>query len=99
MEQTNLERWLAEIEQSFNEGRNEIKQLLVLRKNFADRLAALRSKYDSASTSKYDSASTQVRVAAKGAAEKLEAASIGVQMGDTFTPGELKEMRDTNLIQ
>ena len=90
MEQTNLERWLAEIEQSFQRGRNEIKQLLVLRKNFADRLAALRSKYDGA---------TQVRVAAKGAAEKLEAASCGVQMGDTFTPAELKEMRDTNLIQ
>jgi hypothetical protein len=90
MEQAYLEQCLAEIGQSFDEGRNEIKQLLVLRKNFADRLAALRSKYDGA---------TQVRVAAKGAAEKLEAASCGVQMGDTFTPAELKEMRDTNLIQ
>ena len=33
MEQAYLEQCLAEIGQSFDEGRNEIKQLLVLRKN------------------------------------------------------------------
>jgi hypothetical protein len=81
---------LAEIEQSFKDGVEEVKMLFVLEKNFSDRVVMLRSKYDSEGT--------DVRSAAYGAAEKLSSARNGVRLQEILSPADVKEMRAAKLI-
>jgi hypothetical protein len=84
------ERCLAEIEQSFKDGVEEVKMLFVLEKNFSDRIGMLRSKYDNEAT--------DVRSAAYGAAEKLSSARNGVRLQEILSPADVKEMRAAKLI-
>ncbi len=82
--------WLAEIQQSFNEGKEEIRQILALTKSHTDRVTHLRSKYNGVVN--------DVRAAAFSAAEKLANAHSGFRVSEAFTPEEIRELRAAKLV-
>ena len=82
----NRERLLAEVEQHFRIGKDEVKGLISLRLTLTNRVELLRSPSYGADP--------VVRSAASHAAELLANASSGVRMHETFTAAELVELKN-----